>query len=159
MGFPPLKPPPRGKRRPAWLRHRTVWWAALVLWLLAIAVRLIRDLTGAAGTASYGGFLLGVTVFLGMAVFGGYLAGTFLGLLSGIWSARIEGFRKLRSGMARPFGKVREEGAGAVVVGLIVEGFLYWFALLSLFGVVVGLIVVGLVAWQGDAASFSLKGR
>jgi hypothetical protein len=136
------------------MRHRTVWRAALALWLLAIVVRIVRVFAGAAGTRSYSGFVLSVTFFLGFAIVGGYLAVVFVRLLAAIWSPRLNRFRKKRSDQAKPVATLREDGAGMVIVGLVIEGFFYWFAFLSLLGLAEGLFVVGVLAWYGDAASF-----
>jgi hypothetical protein len=128
----------------SWRRPRTILVAALVAWLLVLVVRTGRIVFGD-GHRDLAAVACGTLLLIGLLIFSVYLTGVFFQLLAGIWRKRFEERRVIPTG--------DERGGMAVVVGVIVEGFCYWFLFLSALGVVTVAGLLGILAWSGTTGS------
>ena len=127
-----------------WRRPRTIVVAGLVAWLLTLVVRTGRIVFGD-GHRDLAAVACGGLALIGLLIFSGYLTGMFFQILSGIWRMRFEERRIIPTG--------DERGAMAVVTGVVIEGFMYWFLLLSALGVVTIVGLLGVLAWSGTTGS------
>jgi hypothetical protein len=133
-----------------WLRPGNVFRAALVLWLVFVVVRAGRVAVTAGRAGDLFGFACGSLFLVGLLVFACFLAGVFFMLLAGIWQTRVDD-RTLFPGF-------KDDGVMGAVIGLIMEGALYWFLFLSALGVVELAWILGVLAWGGDLPAIMTKG-
>lgn len=128
---------------------------AAVAWLV---VTVVRAAMGVPGHLGMGGVLIAAAITTVLGIVAAVMFGYLWLMISVIWRERWEWLQRLlnrRSATAAPSSRTwhsNVDGPGHVLVMIIMEAGIYWFALLSGYGVLLGLYVMVSLAWTGNVA-------
>lgn len=138
------------------------WLAPTVVAAVWLVVTMVRAAVGVPGHTGLGNVFLASACVLLLGVVAVFMFRTCATMIAVIWRERWDWLMsKLRPN--RPRTPVERkfhsgvDGVGYVIGMVILEVGIYWFALLSGYGVLLCVYILGSLAWNGDVALTTVR--